>query len=80
MAKATTTTLPSNLGSGSESEALVGPFREMIVGQRLDLRVDVSREGSDAFSKYQTLIRCVWRGDMILEHEDHFVALLGITG
>jgi HK97 family phage major capsid protein len=80
MGKLTTTSLPSTLGGGTESEAIVGPFGEMVVGVRLDLRVEVSREASDAFSKYQALVRCVWRGDMVLEHEDHFVCLLGITG
>jgi HK97 family phage major capsid protein len=80
MAKFATNQLPATLGvGGNESEAIVGPFAQMIVGVRSQLQIEVSRQASDAFGKYQVLVRAVLRGDVVLEHEDHFVALTGIT-
>jgi HK97 family phage major capsid protein len=79
MQKLVTNQLPATLGvGGNESEAIVGPFSQMVVGMRMELSIEVSRTASDAFGKYQALVRAVLRGDMVLEHENHFVALTGI--
>jgi HK97 family phage major capsid protein len=80
MQKLQTNQIPTNLGVGTnESEAYVGAFGDLIVGVRLAMELDISREASDVFGKYQLLIRAVMRGDVMLARERNFVVLTGIT-
>jgi HK97 family phage major capsid protein len=79
MQKLVSNQVPATLGVGSnESESFVGDFSRMVVGIRSELSLEVSREAADTFGRHQILVRAVLRGDVILEHERHFVCLTGI--
>lgn len=67
-------------GAGSdESKAVVGDFREMLVGMRSDLRIEVSRVSGDAFKDCQVHIRGIMRFGVAVPRPTAFCKLEGIT-
>jgi len=72
--------VPVNLGAGTnESLAFVGDFSQLMIGLRSNIQIEVSREASDAFSKNQTFIRAIWRGDVAVTKATAFCLMSGIT-
>ena len=77
--KFVTKQIPVNLGGGSnESEAYVADFRQLIVGMRTDIRLEISRVSESAFSKLQFQLRSYLRADIALAQPTHFVVITEI--
>lgn len=75
-----TSQVPVNLGAGTnETEIYVGFFPAQILGLRLALTLQASREADDAFKNYQVKFRGVLRGDFTLAQAEHFCVITGIT-
>ena len=77
--KLPTNQIPINLTKGTASdasEAYVGDFRQLFIGMRTSIRLDVSREASDgsegAFTNFQVWIRAALRADVAVVRPDHF--------
>ena len=84
--KLVTSSIPVNLTKGTSSNATqiyVGDFRQVLIGVRQELRVEVSREASDsassAFRALQVWIRAYLRADVVLGRADHLVLIDGVT-
>jgi HK97 family phage major capsid protein len=78
LVKLPTTQVPTNLDpGGNKSEAYVGYFPDMLIGVRLNIVLQVSREAGEAFQRYQVLIRAVARVDMALGHPAWFTMITG---
>jgi len=78
--KYVTTQIPSDLGAGSnESEVYVGDFSQLMIGMRSQLKIEVSREASDAFEKGKVYLRAYMRADSQLARPEHFKVIEGIT-
>ncbi len=76
----TTTQVPTNLGDTlDESFAVVGSFREQIIGIRQEINVEISREADDAFPKLDVLIRAYARLDTVLLHPG-FISVIEAIG
>jgi HK97 family phage major capsid protein len=65
-----------NLG---DDQAIIGDWTQLVFGIRHGIRLEVSTDASDFFTKHQVGIKLVWRGDIALLHENHFHLLDGIT-
>jgi len=59
--------------------AVVGDFREMLIGIRQDISVEVTTTGGDTFSKHQVAMKAVMRGDFALTRRTAFCRLSGIS-
>lgn len=81
--KLNTTSIPTNLGGGSDTEVYYGKGSELMVGIRTRLRIEVSREAADssgsAFSDLQVWVRAYLRADVALAHPAAFLTLTGVT-
>lgn len=84
-----TNNIPANLGAGTnESEIGLTDFADCVIGDSLDLSIDVSKEASykdpttgemfSAFSKDQTVIKLVSANDFGLRHDESTVWLTGV--
>jgi HK97 family phage major capsid protein len=72
--------VPTNLGAGTnEALAFVGDFRELLIGLRANISIEVSRDADTAFAKDQTMIRATWRGDVQVARATAFCLMSGIT-
>ncbi|WP_287154432.1 phage major capsid protein [Candidatus Solincola tengchongensis] len=56
----------------------LGDFSQLWIGMRTDLRIEVSREAGDAFSKLQVLIRAYLRADVLVVRPGWFTIIDGI--
>jgi len=75
-----TNQIPTNLGAGTnEALAFVGDFRQIMIGLRSNISIEVSREADDAFSKDQTFVRAIFRGDVQVARATAFCVMSGIT-
>jgi len=85
---ATTTQIPTNLGSGSdESEIMLADFADVVVGEGMQLQLDASTEAAyinsagqlvSAFSKDQTVVRAIMEHDLAMRHNESLVILTGV--
>jgi HK97 family phage major capsid protein len=82
-----TTSVPTNLNGGSQSEVILADFSEVVVGE-YQLLIDASRSGSyqtsggntvSAFSQDQTVIRIIVQSDLALKHDAAVAVLEGVT-
>ncbi len=80
-----TTQIPVNLTQGTAnnaSDAFVGDFSQLLIGMRTQIRIEVSREASDAassaFANMQVFIRAYLRADIALAQPSHFCVITGI--
>lgn len=82
-----TTSMPTNLNGGSQTEIILADFSEVVVGD-YPLLVDAARSGSykdsggnmvSAFSADQTVVRLILQSDLALKH-DEAVAVLTAVG
>ncbi len=66
--------------SSAASCAFVGDFKNIVVGMRKQLTIDVSpHAGTDTFAKVEALIRAYMRVDVAVLRENHFTKIVGIT-
>lgn len=73
--------IPNDLGEGeNETLAVMGDFRQMLIGSRLSMVLEASDVAGDAFEKFQVKFRGVLRADIALARPAHFVVMSGITG
>lgn len=79
LSKYVTNQVSNTLGGGAESAAFVGQWNQYAIALRSQIRLEVSREADTAFTKDQTLIRVVWRGDGMLLQPTAFTVMSGIT-
>jgi len=84
----TTTQIPRNLGSGSDSEVMLADFDDVAIGQVMNLDVAVSTEASyidengtlvSAFSLDQTVMRVITEHDIALRHDESVAVLTTVT-
>ena len=76
-----TTSIPNNLewGSGEEcSAAFVGGFPNVFMGLRDRIRIDVSGQAGDAFSKLGLWVRAFARVDFAVVRPQHLTRIVGI--
>lgn len=79
--KLVTNQVPVNLTKGTAanaSEAYVGDFKQLWIGMRKNLTIEVSRQAGDAFGNLQVWIRIYARYDVQLAQPKHFVVIDGI--
>lgn len=80
LARHITGAIAINGGAGSnESSAFMADFRQLLIGLRQDVLVEISQDAGDSFDKHQIRVKCTWRGDIGLAQPTHFVKLTGIT-
>lgn len=73
----TTTQLPTNLGVGeNESTIYAGDFRQLLIGVRSEVRVEVLRERYADTLEYGFL--CHMRADVAAVHPEAFIRITGI--
>jgi HK97 family phage major capsid protein len=85
----TTTQIPRNLGSGSDSEVYLVDFDDIVIGQTLAVEVAMSTEASyidptdgqlkSAFSQDQTLLRVLMEHDIQARYDLSIAILTGVT-
>ena len=79
LTKLSTTSIPVNEGAGSdESFALLGPFREIVVGMRLDPQIIVGARAASDLKKYSRTVVAVLRADVGIPRPGFFTKLTGI--
>jgi HK97 family phage major capsid protein len=78
-----TTSVPTNLGGGTETVAVVGDFSQVIVGLRQNIELTVSVQGTTTdgrgFGRNEAIIVAVLRGDSMLVREKAFCVLASVT-
>jgi HK97 family phage major capsid protein len=85
---AVTTQVPSNLGTGTESEVYLVDFADAIIGESGTVSLAISTEASytdpvsgtvkNAFTSNQTLIRAVSSNDFGMRHDASVAVLTGV--
>jgi HK97 family phage major capsid protein len=82
------TSIPINLGGGTESENYFWDAAECLIGDAESVRVDISKEASykdetgtlvSAFSKDQTIIRLILANDFGMFHNEGCCVMTGVT-
>jgi len=78
-----TNQIPVDQTQGTSDEAscaFVGDFKNVVIGMRKSLSIDISpHAGTDTFAKIETLIRAYLRVDVAILRENHFTKIIGIT-
>jgi HK97 family phage major capsid protein len=72
----TSTQIPTNLGTGTDSLMLVGNFREALIVMRTQLRIEVLKELHA--DKLQYAFLAFLRADFAPEHDESFAKITGI--
>jgi len=83
----TTTQVPINLGSGSDSELYLADFANVVIGDSEGITLDVSSEaayfdGSNVvspFSRDETVIRAIQQHDIEIRQDFAVAVLTGVT-
>jgi len=84
----TTTQVPRNLGSGSDSEIYLVDFNDVIIGDTMGVEVAVSNEASytdengtlvSAFALDQQVMRVLTEHDLIARYEESICVMAGVT-
>lgn len=83
-----TTNVPTNLGSaGTQSEIYLVDMDEVIIGDRMNLVLDVSSEAAyydgsavvAAFSRDETVVRVILEHDLVVKHDEAVAVLTAVT-
>lgn len=83
-----TTQIPENLGGGTESELYYVNFGDVIVGDTMNVRLDVSKEASyvdsssvtrSAFQNDLTLLRAICEHDIGVQYDKSIYVITGLT-
>jgi HK97 family phage major capsid protein len=83
----TTTSLPANLGSGSDSEIMLVDMVDAIIAEASNLEIVVDGSASyveagtmkSAFSRDETLIRAITRHDFAMRHAESVAVKTGVA-
>lgn len=83
----TSTSIPKNLGGGTESELYFADMADMVIGESSTIEIEVSGDGSyvesgtmkSAFSRDETLIRVIARHDFVVRHAESIAVKTGVT-
>jgi HK97 family phage major capsid protein len=83
----TTTSLPSNLGGGTESEIYFVDMADAIIGESTSLEIAVDSSGAyveggvmkSAFSRDETMIRAISRHDFAMRHRESVAIISNAT-
>ena len=77
-----TNQIPVDQTQGTSDEAscaFVGDFKNVVIGMRKNLNIDISPvAGTDTFAKVEALIRAYMRIDVAILRENHFTVIKGI--
>lgn len=63
----------------ANSQAALGDFAQMLIGVLSQVRIEIAREGGDAWAKDQIEIKIRWRGDIQFARPSHLTKLTGIS-
>ena len=83
-----TTTIPTNLGGGTETEIYFADFNDVVIGEGEQMTIDFSKEATyvdgsgnlvSAFARNQSLIRVVMEHDIGFRHIEGLVLGTGVT-
>jgi len=83
-----TTTIPTNLGTGSDTEIYFADFNDVVIGEGEQMSIDFSKEATyidsgnnmvSAFARNQSLIRVVMEHDIGFRHVEGLVLGTGVT-
>jgi len=83
-----TTTIPTNLGTGSDTEIYFADFNDVVIGEGEQMTIDFSKEATyvdgagnlvSAFARNQSLIRVVMEHDIGFRHVEGLVLGTGVT-
>jgi HK97 family phage major capsid protein len=83
-----TTTIPVNLGAGTETEIYFADFNDVVIGEAENMTIDFSKEATykdsagnlvSAFARNQSLIRVVMEHDIGFRHIEGLVLGTGVT-
>lgn len=82
MQKFVTNQVPIDQTQGTSSVsscAFVGDFKNVVVGMRKQITIDVSPTGaSDSFAKVEAMVRAYMRVDVAILRENHFTVIKGL--
>ncbi len=82
MQKFVTNQIPITQTQGTSSAAscaFVGDFKNVVVGMRRQLTIDVNPAGAtDSFAKVETMVRATMRVDVAILRENHFTIIKGL--
>ena len=79
--KFTTSQIEINQTRGSASNAsdiYLGDFRQVVIGMRSQVRLEMSTSADDGFAKHQVWLKATLRADIGVRRPDHLVRILGI--
>lgn len=78
-----TTSVPTNLGGGTETAPIVGDFSQVIVGLRQNIEIAISTQGTTTdgrgFGRNEAIIAAILRADSMLVREKAFCVMTGVT-
>ena len=74
------TMIPENLGDGTdESLAIVGDFRNIVVGIRSEFTLEVTKEGEALAKKFGVGVLAAMRADVAVMRPQHIEVVTGVT-
>lgn len=81
------TSIPNNLGGGTETELYFGYFDQLIIGEGPSVEFEESSSAgyndgvgqANAFQRDETLFRLIAHNDIVLRHNRAFAVLTGVT-
>ncbi|MCC6228525.1 MAG: phage major capsid protein [Phycisphaerales bacterium] len=78
-----TTSVPTNLGGGTDTAPVVGDFSQVVVGLRQNVEIAISTQGSTSdgrgFPRNEAIIVAILRADSMLIREKAFCVMTGVT-
>lgn len=83
-----TTSIPTNLGSGNESEVYLVDFADAVIAETSDLMIEVSNEATytdaggslvSAFDRDETVLKAIQRHDFVMRHDESIAVKTGVT-
>ena len=82
-----TTSIPNNLGAGTDSELYLADMVDAVIGEATDLAIDADASASyvenavmqSAFSRDETLIRAIARHDFAMRHRESVSVKTGVA-
>lgn len=82
-----TTSIPTNLGGGTETEVYFADFADVVIGESTGIVVDTSSEAAyvsggstiSAFQNNQTLVRAVMETDLAMRHAESVTVINACT-
>ncbi len=88
MTRHVTNQIPANLGGGGDSEIFIGDFKQLLIGLRKTVTIELLNEGTvidsdgvthQAVQEMKLFLRAHLRADVALIRPTHFTRLKGVT-